>query len=248
MRLVRPRNSSESAPDLDAARLPWTLMYHSVTSATEDPYLITVDPARFRRQLRWLSARGLRGVSVGELMRSHRNGTAAGKVGLSFDDGYRDFVEEALPALAEYDFTATVYVVAGRLGGYNDWDEQGPRKPLMTAAQVREAAAEGVEIGSHGLTHRRLAGLGARDLAAQVADSRHVLEDLTGRSVEGFCYPYGSLDGAAVEAVAHTGYGYGCAVSPGVHGGEFALPRCYVGDRDGPLHLTAKLVRDRWLR
>ncbi|MET8545410.1 polysaccharide deacetylase family protein [Kitasatospora sp. NPDC004799] len=223
-------------------------MYHSVTAATEDPYLITVGPARFRRQLRWLSARGLRGVSVGELMRSHREGGAAGLVGLSFDDGYRDFVEEAMPALAEHGFTATVYVVADRLGGYNDWDRQGPRKPLMTAHQVREAAAAGVEIGSHGLTHRRLAGLAARDLAAQVADSRHVLEDLTGGAVDGFCYPYGSLDAAAVEAVAGAGYAYGCAVSPGAHSGVYALPRCYVGDRDGPLHLAAKLVRDRWRR
>lgn len=223
-------------------------MYHSVTSALEDPYLITVDPARFRRQLRWLAARGLRGVSVGALMRAHRNGAAAGLVGLSFDDGYRDFVEEAMPALAEHGFTATVYVVADRLGGYNDWDEQGPRKPLMTAGQVREAAAAGVEIGSHGLTHRRLAGLDARDLAAQVTDSRHVLEDLTGQEVAGFCYPYGSLDDAAVEAVEQAGYAYACAVSPGAHSGVHAIPRCYVGDRDGPLHLTAKLVRDRWRR
>ncbi|MFD4656263.1 polysaccharide deacetylase family protein [Kitasatospora sp. NPDC058444] len=223
-------------------------MYHSVAPAADDPYLITVDPARFRRQLRWLSARGLRGVSVGALMRAHRDGTAAGLVGLSFDDGYRDFVEEAMPALAEHGFTATVYVIAGRLGGYNDWDSEGPRKPLMTARQVREAAATGVEIGSHGLTHRRLAGLDAHDLAAQVTDSRHALEDLTGQAVDGFCYPYGSLDDAAVEAVEHAGYGYACAVSPGAHSGVYALPRCYVGDRDGPLHLTAKLVRDRWRR
>ncbi|MFJ7906950.1 polysaccharide deacetylase family protein [Kitasatospora sp. NPDC096204] len=223
-------------------------MYHSVAPAVEDPYLITVDPARFRRQLRWLSARGLRGVSVGTLMRAHRDGAATGMVGLSFDDGYRDFVEEVVPALAEHDFTATVYVVADRLGGYNDWDRQGPRKPLMTARQVREAAAAGMEIGSHGLTHRRLAGLDARDLEVQVADSRHVLEDLTGREVAGFCYPYGSLDAAAVDAVAEAGYDHACAVSPGAHSGEYALPRCYVGDRDGPLHLAAKLVRDRWRR
>ncbi|MFI2609113.1 polysaccharide deacetylase family protein [Kitasatospora sp. NPDC018619] len=223
-------------------------MYHSVASAVDDPYLITVDPARFRRQLRWLSVSGLRGVSVGVLMRAHREGRAAGLVGLSFDDGYRDFVEEAMPALADHGFTATVYVVADRLGGSNDWDEQGPRKPLMTAGQVEEAAAAGMEIGSHGLTHRRLAGLGARDLTAQVADSRKVLEDLTGRPVEGFCYPYGSLDTAAVEAVELAGYAYGCAVSPGAHSGVYAIPRCYVGDRDGPLHLAAKLVRDRWRR
>ncbi|MFF3072060.1 polysaccharide deacetylase family protein [Kitasatospora sp. NPDC057904] len=187
-------------------------------------------------------------MAVGTLLRCHRDGTAGGMVGLSFDDGYRDFAEEAMPALVEHGFTATVYVVADRVGGYNDWDRKGPRKPLMTAHQVDEVAAAGLEIGSHGLTHRRLAGLDARDLAAQVTGSRHALEDLTGRAVEGFCYPYGSLDAAAVEAVAQAGYDYGCAVSPGAHSGVYALPRCYVGDRDGPLRMTAKLMRDRWRR
>lgn len=248
MRFIQPRSIPGQATGVVAGRFPWTLMYHSVATVGEDPYLITVDPARFRRQLRWLSSWGLRGVAVGTLLRSHREGAAGGMVGLSFDDGYRDFAEEVMPALVEHGFTATVYVVADRLGGYNDWDRQGPRKPLMTAQHVREAVAAGLEIGSHGLTHRRLAGLGAQDLAAQVTGSRQVLEDLTGQAVEGFCYPYGSLDTAAVEAVAQAGYGYGCAVSPGPHSGVYALPRCYIGDRDGALRMTAKLARHRWQR
>ncbi|MFF4814790.1 polysaccharide deacetylase family protein [Kitasatospora sp. NPDC001309] len=248
MRFIRPRSIPGQATGTMAGHFPWTLMYHSVAIARDDPYMITVSPARFRRQLRWLSSWGLRGVAVETLLRCHREGTARGLVGLSFDDGYRDFTEEVMPALVEYGFTATVYVVAGRLGGYNDWDQLGPRKPLMTALQVREVVAAGLEIGSHGLTHQRLAGLGARDLAAQVAGSRRALEDLTGQEVAGFCYPYGSLDAAAVAAVAGAGYSYGCAVSPGAHGGRYAIPRAYIGDRDGPLRMIAKLARDRWQR
>ncbi|MFJ2190050.1 polysaccharide deacetylase family protein [Kitasatospora sp. NPDC087861] len=183
---------------------------------------------------------------MGTLMRAHSAGRAEGLVGLSFDDGYRDFAEQVVPALAEYGFGATVYVVAGRLGGHNDWDREGPRKALLTARQVREVAAAGLEVGSHGLTHRRLAGMTGRELAAQVVDSRAVLEDASGGPVEGFCYPYGSLDRAAMEAVAQAGYDHACAVAPGSGGGPHALPRCYVGDRDGPLRLSAKRLLHHW--
>ncbi len=226
-------------------RFPWTLMYHSVAQDGDDPYLITVHPRRFRQQIRWLAARGLRGVGIGALVRAHALGRARGLVGLSFDDGYRDFAEQVAPVLAEYDFTATVYVVAGKLGGHNDWDCEGPRKALMSSRQVQEVAAAGLEIGSHGLTHRRLAGLGRRDLAAQIVDSRAALEDVTGAEVEGFCYPYGSYDRAAAEAVGEAGYGYACATGRG-DGGRLALPRCYVGERDGAIRLAVKRGLHRW--
>src|SRR5258705_9078677 len=104
------------------------LMYHSVQPYTEDPYQVTVRPQRFERQLRWLRARGLRGTSVAELLRAHRAGRARRLVGLSFDDGYADFASHVLPALARYGFGATVFVIAGLLGGENTWDRPGPRK------------------------------------------------------------------------------------------------------------------------
>ena len=64
------------------------LMYHSVEPYTADPYQVTVHPDRFARQLRWLRRRGLRGVSMRELLAARRDGTARGLVGLTFDDGY----------------------------------------------------------------------------------------------------------------------------------------------------------------
>src|SRR5690349_17403064 len=128
-------------------------MYHSVEPYDVDPYQVTVRPRRFDRQMRWLRRRGMRGVSMAELLAARRAGRDAGLVGLTFDDGYTDFVTEVLPALSRYGFTATVFVVAGALGGHNSWDDGGPRKPLMTAPDVRRAAEAGMEIGSHSLTH-----------------------------------------------------------------------------------------------
>jgi peptidoglycan/xylan/chitin deacetylase (PgdA/CDA1 family) len=224
---------------------PMVLMYHSVQPYTDDPYLVTVGPARFEQQMRWLSRRGLRGVSIAELLAARAAGAGRGLVGLTFDDGYADFAEYALPVLRRHDFTATVFVIAGRLGGDNVWDPAGPRKQLLDAGQVRALAEAGVEIGSHGLLHVSLpAAHGA--LADETSGSRRILQDITGQPAGGFCYPYGHLDAEVVGAVRNAGYDYGCAIWPSEYAGRHALTRIYVGDADTSPRLWGKAVR-HWL-
>ncbi|MGW0864575.1 polysaccharide deacetylase family protein [Streptomyces koelreuteriae] len=227
--------------------VPWVAMYHSVGDCSDDPYRITVTPERLDRQLAWLRRRGLRGVSVAELLAARARGEARGLVGLTFDDGYADFVTEALPLLRRYDCRATLFVLPGRLGGDNAWDPLGPRKPLLTADGIRHAAAEGVEIGSHGLTHVDLTRADNLTLRAEVGQSRALLTELTGAWVDGFCYPYGTVDARAVEAVREAGYTYACAIDPGPLTGPHALPRVHVGQNDTAvrLHLKHRLHRLR---
>jgi peptidoglycan/xylan/chitin deacetylase (PgdA/CDA1 family) len=219
---------------------PWLLMYHSVTPYTEDPYHITVTPDRFRRQLRWLAGRGLRGVGVAELLREQVAGRGARLVGLTFDDGYTDFNEYAVPLLREQGFTATVFVLPGRLGGDNAWDPLGPRKPLLTEDGIRAAADAGMEIGSHGMVHLSLLTADDTALHQETTRSRELLQEITGRTVEGYCYPYGHVDARAVGAVRAAGYGYACAINPGQLASRYALSRIHVGDRDTSLRLSAK--------
>jgi peptidoglycan/xylan/chitin deacetylase (PgdA/CDA1 family) len=167
------------------------------------------------------------------------------RVGLTFDDGYQDFLTEALPVLIEHGFTATVFVVAGRLGGDNGWDHPGPRKALMTARQVRAAAEAGMEIGSHGMRHVPLPAVDRRALRGEVASSRRVLEEVTGRPVTGFGYPYGAVGERELVAVRDAGYDYGCGTGRSQLTARYALPRTYVGNRDGSLRLLAKCARHR---
>jgi len=226
-------------------KAPLVLMYHSITPYTEDPYLVTVSPERFRRQVRWLHRQGLRGVSMAALMAARQRQCEAGLVGLTFDDGYDDFRRYALPVLLRYGFTATAFVIAGRLGGDNGWDERGPRKDLMTARQVREVAAAGMEIGSHGLRHVTLTETTDLALQREQLRSREILQDVTGSEVAGFCYPYGSLDRRVLDGVRGAGYEYGCAIWASELTGRYALPRVYVGEADGGARLRAKRLRQR---
>ncbi|WP_103504492.1 polysaccharide deacetylase family protein [Streptomyces sp. SM12] len=220
--------------------LPWTLMYHSVDHPTADPYNITVSRRRLEEQLRWLRARGLRGVSMAELLRAQADGDATGLVGLTFDDGYTDFLTGAVPLLHRYDCSATVFVLPGMLGGFNDWDPLGPRKPLLTAHGVRAASAAGMEIGSHGMYHRGLRGLRERDLRAELADSRERLAEINGVPPAGFCYPYGDVDAPAAAMAREVGYDYACSINPGALTGRYALPRAHIGQRDSTLRMWAK--------
>lgn len=219
---------------------PVILMYHSVEPYTEDPYRVTVRPERFERQLRWLRRRGLRGVSMRELRAAP---DPRGLVGMTFDDGYADFVARVVPALRRYGFTATVYVVAGEIGNHNAWDAAGPRKPLMTADDVRRVADAGIEVGSHSRTHPRLTTVDDAALQDEIGASRIALEKLTGGPVDGFCYPYGAVGGREVAMVSAAGYAYACAVGARAIDGPHALPRTYIGDRDSSPRLHAKWIR-----
>jgi peptidoglycan/xylan/chitin deacetylase (PgdA/CDA1 family) len=215
-------------------------MYHAIARAADDPNRICVSPRRFEVQMRYLKRRGLRGVSVRELLRAAGTERARGLVGLTFDDGYESFLYAALPTLERYGFTATVFVVGGMLGAENAWDER-PRMKLLGVEGVREAAKRGMEIGSHGMSHIRLSGLPTARLEEEMVESRRVLNEALDETLEGFCYPYGSVDGAATRAARRAGYSYACACWTRVEGSVYDLPRPPVWELDGSSMLAAKL-------
>jgi peptidoglycan/xylan/chitin deacetylase (PgdA/CDA1 family) len=219
---------------------PGILMYHAIARVADDPNRICVSPRRFEAQMRYLKLRGLRAVSVRELLRAAGTERARGLVGITFDDGYDNFLYAAMPILERFGFSATVFAVGGMLGAENAWDER-PRMKLLGAKGIREAAKRGMEVGSHSMTHKRLSGLPTAQLQEEVADSRRVLGELLDEPVEGFCYPYGNLDGGATRAVRQAGYSYACACWTRAESNMYDLPRPPVWEIDGPVMLTTKL-------
>jgi len=217
-------------------------MYHSVSrSNTLDPHQLRVHPDRLHQQLRTLARLGLHGVSLNDLVEAETRDRSAGLVGLTFDDGYTDFFEHAAPVLREHGMGATVFVVAGRIGGRSDWDGTSS-VGLMDADQVRATATE-FEVGSHSLNHIHLGTVSPDTINSEVRKSRAVLEDLLERPVTSFSYPYGSYSAAAVDAVRDAGYHQACVTRDYSNRHRFALPRFFVGQRDTALRLVAKLAR-----
>ena len=225
------------------------LMYHNVAVPPPDARIpaLYVSPDRFERQMRLLARLGFRGVAMTEgvrCLRGEREGRAAV---ITFDDGYADNVENALPILARYGFRATCYVTSGALGAHNLWDAEriGERKPVMSAAQLRQWIEAGMEVGAHTRTHPRLPQKVRAQVEEEVRGSRIDLEDLTGARVAHFCYPYGELDEAVVEVVRAAGFESATTVRRARARGSddrYRLPRVLVREQDPLPRFLLKLV------
>jgi peptidoglycan/xylan/chitin deacetylase (PgdA/CDA1 family) len=122
--------------------------------------------------------------------------TGRDDVRITFDDGNASDVELGLPALVQRGLSATFFVVAGRLGAPG----------FVDAVQVRELAAAGMGIGSHGLRHRPWRGLDDGALDEELTDARRLLEDVLGRPVIEAACPFGAYDRRSVAALRRSGY------------------------------------------
>jgi peptidoglycan/xylan/chitin deacetylase (PgdA/CDA1 family) len=225
------------------------LMYHQIREDLEDTPLpkLRVRPKKFAAQLAALERRGYRVVSLGRALGPDPPAKAAV---LTFDDAYADFAHNAWPLLKERDMGATVFVVTGQIGGVNAWDQgKGiPPAPLLDAESIRDLAAQGVEFGGHGHTHRDLTGLNDAELAAELAACRDALAGLLGAPPRVFSYPYGRYDDRVKRAVAAAGFSAACGIRPGLLGAAsdpLALGRIIVKRSDGALDFTLKLTRAR---
>ncbi len=182
--------------------------------------------ALFRRQLTELRGAGFRDGLLEECA-APRGGS---RIVITFDDGYVNVLRHGLDALAATQFKAIQFLVADLLGQCNTWDVpfgEAP-EPLMNAAEVRDWLAAGHDIGSHSLTHPFLTRLPRPQAAEEIRASKRKLEDLFGRAVEHFCYPYGDWNPAVRDLVAEAGYRTACVTSSGVNTPDadlFALKR-----------------------
>jgi peptidoglycan/xylan/chitin deacetylase (PgdA/CDA1 family) len=179
------------------------LMYHSVSSVPGGPLRdLAVPPRRLAGQLAALTDAGYRLVGLSELIDLRDAGNTEPLVGVTFDDGYADFLTAGVPALAAAGARATLYVSVGHLGGPADW--LGRWAPdfgrLLTWDELAEVAAAGVEIGSHSLVHQPLDVLPPALLREEIVQSRDRLEQRFQTPVRSFAYPHG-YHGRAVRAV-----------------------------------------------
>ena len=186
------------------------LMYHQIDAppARGTPLRgLTVSPASFSRQMRLLQLLGYRGLSMRDL-EPYLRGEKQGKVvGLTFDDGFQNNLQHALPVLRARGFTATCYGVSQQIGGVNLWDRGiVAEKPLMTAADWRSWHQAGMDIGSHTRNHAKLTELSADAAYVEISRSKSELESAIGCEVRHFCYPYGWYGPEHQAMVREAGY------------------------------------------
>ncbi|MEV5704556.1 polysaccharide deacetylase family protein [Actinoallomurus sp. NPDC052274] len=201
------------------------LMYHSIGGSDR----LAVRPEAFAEQLAYLRDTGRTPITFGELA---EGGPAPVRpVVITFDDGYADFHERALPLLDRFGFRATVFVTTGWIRDAGPYAAGRPLGRTLSWSQVAEIASCGIEVGGHGHSHAELDQLRDAVLRTELLRSRRLLEDRVGRAVTTMAYPYGYSSERVRRAVRAAGYDAACAVANALAadgGDRLAVPRVTV--------------------
>ncbi|MGH3301310.1 MAG: polysaccharide deacetylase family protein [Streptosporangiaceae bacterium] len=210
------------------------LLYHSISTnppAWIAPFAVT--PATFAAHLDAVVASGRQPLTVSQYVDGLRGASELPdrSVLITADDGFADFVENALPALMARTLPSTLYVATGSLAD-TDRETVLPGAPMLRGADLPGLEAAGVEIGAHSHTHRHLDLLPDREVSAELARSREILSKALGHPVRSFAFPHGYWKPGLLAQVAAAG-----------HDSAAGVGNALSTARDHPLALSRLMVR-----
>ncbi len=216
-------------------------MYHHIREFTEKmtPMArgLSVTPESLEKQLSYFNDEKYASLTLDQLFHSISSEQIPQKksVVFTFDDGYRDFYQNAYPLFKKYNFHAIIFLIASDLGApdYLTWD------------QIHEMDTSGlIEFGSHTLTHAELSKESVDEQKKQIAESKKLLEKKLGKKITFFCYPYGKYTNVTMQLVQDAGYAGALTTHFGVSHGlsnMYEIPRVRIGDGDVDEHLQKKM-------
>jgi peptidoglycan/xylan/chitin deacetylase (PgdA/CDA1 family) len=235
-------------------RIP-ILLYHGVSANSTRRFSEwVVHPAQFAEQMDQLVARHYTAITLEELTNSMAHGGATlppKPVVITFDDGFADFSEHALPVLEHRRLRCTLYVTTGYIGGTARWlapQGEGSR-PMLSWEQISAAVSRGVECGAHSHSHPRLDELRPAVARDEIKRSKELLEDRLGIAVNSFAYPHGYWNPSVRRLVEEAGFSSSVAVRKALSSPRddpFAMARIVVpGGAD--LSTFSRLLEGRGL-
>ncbi len=178
------------------------LMYHSIAEA---PGATSIAPEIFAAQMQAIAETGVPVITLDDLLaaRAGQRTLAPQSVIITFDDGFRDFSQNACPVLEKHGFSAIVYLPSGQVGRRERWaGAHEPPRELMSWHEIRRHANAGIQFGSHTVTHPDLTGLDEEVLAVELERSRDDIQENLGAPVRHFAPPYGLAGRREQTAIA----------------------------------------------
>jgi peptidoglycan/xylan/chitin deacetylase (PgdA/CDA1 family) len=178
------------------------LVYHNLAPQSKGRMVMAAK--LFEEQMRYLKAQGYHVMSLKDFFDfgGLKRQVPRKSVILTFDDGYRSFLEYAHPILRELGFTATLFI-------YTDYVAAG--RNSLTWEEIKRLEGEGFDIGAHSKTHdnlRRKVGEAdaayARRLQGEL--SQALFQRHLGRSLPAIAYPFGATDDEVIQKAREAGY------------------------------------------
>lgn len=220
------------------------LMYHSVSPAQRQ---------RFVRQMEKLVklTTPVATDSIKDLQEGNHY------TAVTFDDGFASTIDTVLPVLKQKAIPATFFIPTAYLGKEATWIAEVKRRNrvgyVVTAAKLKQLSEHScAAIGSHGIKHIRLTEMNDADANKEIAESKKLLEDITGKDVKTHSFPFGDYNGRHVTMAQNAFYNRVFTIDPTVSFGtqeEFMTGRVEVDPGDWPIEFTLKLLGAyRWHR
>ncbi len=181
------------------------LNYHQVNNKFHT--VLTMKPENFEKQIRYLSENGYHALTLEEFT-DYMDGKGElpdKPVLITFDDGYADNYEYAYPILKKYKMTGTIFLITDFVGrpGYLTWE------------QVKEMSDNGMEFGSHTLSHRPLDSFDRNGMRHELVESKKAVEWRLGKPCLFIAFPEGKFTDTVLEETQNAGYRYGFTVDTG---------------------------------
>lgn len=227
------------------------LCYHSTSDQADDPALrdFCIPAEQLRGHIQLLKHAGFNFINASECLHFVRGngGLPFRPVLLTFDDGYQDTLDVALPILKDEDISAIAFVVSQRLGRTNDWDLPigASQIKLLDAEGVQELVKGGVDIGSHSRTHIKLNRISVEDLSSEIGGAVMDLEAIGLGKPLFLAYPYGEYNEKVKAAAQEAGIQAAFTVERGLvqpQQDPYQLPRIEIFRRDVGWRFLAKVV------
>jgi peptidoglycan/xylan/chitin deacetylase (PgdA/CDA1 family) len=226
---------------------PVVLAYHSISSAQR---------AAFAKQMDAL----MRISKPNRADATVNSANGARYTSVTFDDGYQNILENAVPELVQRGIPATLFIVSGALGKTPSWEDYSGSSdphmndPIVSLEKLQSLASDLIQIGSHTITHPKLPQLAEKDARAELSGSRITLAGITGKAVNLFSFPYGSANANLVGWCREEGYQRVFITHPSAALSKFddlVVSRVKADPEDWPLEFWLKLYgtyrwRNRW--
>ena len=175
--------------------------------------------ARFAWQIRRAAGRTIkpRDLTIPRIC-----GRSLPAVCFTFDDGYANLIDNALPIMCKHDVPACIFAVTDNMGERPRWqikpEHPDAGEPLMTAAQLHQAVRQYMcALGSHTCTHPSLAEIPLSIAIRELEESRRMLSTITEQPVEDLALPHGSFTATVLQAAQDAGYQRIYTLEPTLH-------------------------------
>lgn len=175
------------------------LLYHRIADVSHDPIQLCVSAENFDKHVSFLKE-NYEIIPLSDLSkRIAENRLSGNELAITFDDGYKDNLLNAIPILEKYNVPATIFITTGHLGQQAsfEWDmeyKESERAHFLSEDEIRELASNNlIEIGAHTVNHRRLSELSKEKQKEELENSKDRLEKIIGGKISLFAYPFGGM-------------------------------------------------------